>query len=89
MVGQLGIPCGVVINRSDSGDGSVRTWCARERLPVLLEIPEDRRIAEAYSRGIPAIEARPELGDGLGALLERALALAGTRRAATRSRAAS
>jgi hypothetical protein len=27
---------------------------------VLLEIPDDRRIAEAYSRGIPLIKALPE-----------------------------
>jgi MinD superfamily P-loop ATPase len=89
MVRQLGIPCGVVINRSDSGDDSVRAWCAHEGISILLEIPEDRRIAEAYSRGIPAIEARPELRGLLRVLHERALALAGAPRVAARSEAAS
>jgi hypothetical protein len=27
---------------------------------VLLELPEDRRVAEAYSRGEPMVEALPE-----------------------------
>ena len=54
MVRALGIPFGVLINRSDIGDDAVRTCCAGEWIPVLMEIAEDRRIAEAYSRGIPA-----------------------------------
>jgi MinD superfamily P-loop ATPase len=31
-----------------------------EKIPVLMEIPFNRRIAEAYSRGIPMIEEIPE-----------------------------
>jgi MinD superfamily P-loop ATPase len=61
MVRSLGIPFGVLINRSDIGDSAVHDYCARARVPVLMELPEDRRIAEAYSRGIPAIEAMPDL----------------------------
>lgn len=61
MVRSLGIPFGVVINRSDIGDTAVRGYCAGEGIPVLLELPEDRRIAEAYSRGVPAIRAVPDL----------------------------
>jgi len=60
-VKQLGIPFGVVINRSDVGDDRVTTYCRREQIPILLEIPDDRRVAEAYSKGIMAIEAIPEL----------------------------
>jgi MinD superfamily P-loop ATPase len=61
-VRQLGIPCGVVINRADIGDARVVEYCRREAIPILLEIPDDRRIAEAYSRGRLALEAAPELG---------------------------
>ena len=32
-----------------------------EDIPVLLEIPDDRRVAEAYSEGILAITAVPEM----------------------------
>jgi MinD superfamily P-loop ATPase len=56
----LGIPCGLVVNRSDMGDDGVRRYAREENLPVLMEIPFDRRIAEAYSRGDAIIEAFPE-----------------------------
>ncbi|MCK4341838.1 MAG: ATP-binding protein [Phycisphaerae bacterium] len=59
-VRQLELPFGVVINRADVGDGRVVDYCAAEQIPVLLEIPDDRRIAEAYSRGELVIDAVPE-----------------------------
>ncbi len=48
---QLGRRCGVVINRSGMGDDAVRSWCASEQLAVLAEVPDNRAVAEAYSRG--------------------------------------
>ena len=56
----LEIPCGLVINRSDMGDDQVRTYAEQENLPILMEIPFDRRIAEAYSRGKLIVEVMPE-----------------------------
>jgi MinD superfamily P-loop ATPase len=76
MIRSLGLPFGVVINRSDIGDDAVRDYCAGEAIPVLLEIREDRRIAEAYSRGIPAIRALPELAPRFRALSDSAVELA-------------
>ncbi|MCG2660139.1 MAG: ATP-binding protein [Kiritimatiellae bacterium] len=60
MIRQLGLRHGVVINRADSGDQRVREFCAAERIPVLLELPDDRRVAEAYSRGQLALQVLPE-----------------------------
>ncbi|HNR34043.1 MAG TPA: ATP-binding protein [Candidatus Hydrogenedentes bacterium] len=60
-VRQVGIPFGVVVNRCDVGDERVTSYCKQECIPVLLEIPDDRRIAEAYSRGENAIDAVPEM----------------------------
>jgi MinD superfamily P-loop ATPase len=60
MVRELEIPCGVVINRVGVGDNRVHAFCRGQAIPILLEIPDDRRIAEAYSRGELAIEALPE-----------------------------
>ena len=57
---ELGIPSGVVINRSDIGDLTVKEFCERRGIPILLEIPEDRQIAEAYSRGEMMIDVLPE-----------------------------
>lgn len=63
MLKKLGIPSGVVINCADIGDDEVNKYCESERIPILMTIPWDRRIAEAYSKGIPLIEAMPEFKD--------------------------
>ena len=57
------IPRGLVINRSDIGDDGVRTYAKMENLPILMEIPFDRRIAEVYSRGKLIVEEMPEWKD--------------------------
>ena len=46
------IPFGVVINQADIGDRKLWEYCGKEKIPILLEIPYDRGIAESYSRGI-------------------------------------
>ena len=56
----LGIPCGLVINCSDIGDDKVSIYARTEDIPVLMEIPFDRRIAETYSRGQMIVEVMPE-----------------------------
>ena len=56
----LGIPCGLVVNRSDIGDQEVFAYAEREHIPVLMTIPFERRIAEAYSRGLSIVEEFPE-----------------------------
>jgi len=56
----LGIPSGLVINRADIGDRLVYDYAAREHLPILMEIPFDRRIAEIYSKGKAIVEELPE-----------------------------
>ena len=47
----LGKPMGVVVNRAGIGNGDVYTFCRREGIPVLAEIPFERAVAEAYARG--------------------------------------
>ncbi len=55
MVKRLGIPAGVVINRSDVGDDGVENFCKRNQLPVLQKIPFDLEMAKLYARGEPAV----------------------------------
>ncbi len=57
---ELGLPVGVVINRDGVGDRGVEDYCAAEGIPILMRIPLDRRIAEAYSEGVTMVEALPE-----------------------------
>lgn len=51
----LDIPTGVVINRADLGEAAVKEFCQQHNIPVLLEIPYDASLAEAYARGEPAV----------------------------------
>lgn len=51
MVREIGLPCGVVINRSDVGDNRTDEYCKKEGIDILMRIPFDRRVAEEYSRG--------------------------------------
>ncbi|MDR3632002.1 MAG: P-loop NTPase [Desulfocapsaceae bacterium] len=62
-VRSLGIPCGIVINRADIGDKRVQEYANKEGLPILMEIPFDRKLAEAYSCGKPFVEVMPEWSD--------------------------
>jgi MinD superfamily P-loop ATPase len=74
MVRELGIPFGVLVNRAGSGDDRVHVFCRGENIPILAEIPDDRRIAEAYSRGELIVEALPEYHDLFAGLAEKLLA---------------
>jgi len=65
LAAELDIPAGVVINRSGHWDSRIEDECRRRGVPVLLKIPFERRIAEAYSRGEPLTDAFPEYGDML------------------------
>ena len=56
----LRIPCGLVINRCDVGNAEVKDYATKENLPILLEIPFDRRIAEAYSNGDMLVDVMPQ-----------------------------
>jgi MinD superfamily P-loop ATPase len=60
MVRVLELRFGVVINRADLGDDEVLDYCHRDGIKILTEIRDDRRIAEAYSRGEMVCEALPE-----------------------------
>jgi MinD superfamily P-loop ATPase len=50
---------GVVINRASSLDHSVADFCRDRRIPVLLEIPDERKAAEAYSQGQLLVKTIP------------------------------
>ena len=71
MVQALRLPFAVVINRAGVGDQKVQEYCRREGIEILAEIPDDRRVAEAYSDGMLACEAVPEFSLRLEALLAR------------------
>ncbi|MCL6584854.1 MAG: ATP-binding protein [bacterium] len=71
MVRALGVPFGVVVNRCGVGDDRILAFCRQQGIPILLEIPDDRRIAEAYSRGVLAVDLLPEYRNLFESLMER------------------
>jgi MinD superfamily P-loop ATPase len=58
-----------VINRSDAGDAGVRNYGLDEGIEILAEIPDDRRVAEVYSRGDLMADVLPEYGKRFESLL--------------------
>jgi MinD superfamily P-loop ATPase len=71
MLEKLGIPTGVVINKADIGDREVWNYCDSQNIPILMEIPMDRQIAESYSRGIPIVVENPSYIQKFEGLFEK------------------
>lgn len=70
MVDAVGLPCGVVINRATVDGEETRSYCAARGIPILEEIPDDRRLAEAYSRGELACDVLSEYDSRFRGLLD-------------------
>ncbi len=60
-VRKIKVPFGVIINQDGIGDDEVDIYCNKEGIPILMKVPWDRRIAEAYSKGEPAVRVFPEM----------------------------
>ena len=73
LVEAIGIPTGLVINRSDTGDDRARRFAEEHGIPVLAEIPYDRGLAETYSTGGLISEASEKYRDIFAALWKRIL----------------
>ncbi len=69
MLRAIALPFVVVVNRADVGDEAVEEFCANESIDVITRIPNDRRIAEAYSMGQLAAQALPGYAELFSSLL--------------------
>jgi MinD superfamily P-loop ATPase len=56
---ELEVPCAVALNRAGEDDAGVREYCAERGIPILLELLDDRGIAEIYARGDLLVEVDP------------------------------
>ena len=61
-------PMALVINRGGLEDRDFENYCRENDLPVLLQIPFDRRVAQAYSEGKIIVDALDDLRPGFGRL---------------------
>jgi len=59
VAGRLGIPAGIVINRSDGKDQATLEFCKDLGLEVLMTIPFNREIAAIQSRGDLLCQVQP------------------------------
>jgi MinD superfamily P-loop ATPase len=67
----LKIPFGVVINKAGIGDRAVYEYCKEEGIPILLEIPYLKEIAQCYSKGMALVDAMPEWRGRFAELINR------------------
>ena len=72
----LAKPMGAVINRAGLGNDAIYRFCREKGLPILAEIPYDRVIAEAYSRGRIIAAISPRLRETFVSLRDKILDLA-------------
>ena len=70
-VGELGVPAGVVINRTGTGDSGVWDFCDKEGLEILAEIPESREVVEIYSRGGLLVAESENFAGIIGDLMDK------------------
>ncbi len=63
------IPRGVLVNKSGIGDRKVYEYLEKQKIPLLMEIPFSREIAELYSRGIIFVENMPEWKERFASLV--------------------
>jgi MinD superfamily P-loop ATPase len=76
MVRALKIPLGIIVNRAGPRNNGVHEYCGRAGLPVFGEIPDDRAVAEAYSRGELACQTVPTYRTRIEDILDTILAAA-------------
>jgi MinD superfamily P-loop ATPase len=51
LIREMNLPFAVVINRYGVGNEEVEKYCKAENIDIIMKLPDDRRIAEAYSTG--------------------------------------
>ena len=62
---KMGVPTGIVVNRSDGKDELIKVYAESVGVPLLGRIPFRREYAEAYSKGDMLAVSFPELGENL------------------------
>lgn len=77
VVAGMGIPAGVVINRSDGDDQATLDFCTEHDLEVMMTVPFDREFAAIQNRGGLLCRERPEWQEQFRALYTGCRRLAG------------
>jgi MinD superfamily P-loop ATPase len=68
---KMKIPRAVLVNKGGMGDRGVYDYLEKRGIPLLMEIPMDRRIAELYSRGEIFVNSMPQWQARFAGLMDR------------------
>lgn len=64
IVREMNIPAGIIVNREDGIYIPLVNYCVGIRVPIMMQIPNSRQIAEGIARGKTLVEIHPEyMGD--------------------------
>jgi len=66
---KIGLPFGIVINRSGENDNLIEDYAKSEDIKILTKIPDSRAIAECYSKGELVLRALPEFKEAFAMLV--------------------
>ena len=75
---KVGIPTGIIVNRSDGVDSIIAEYAASIGVPIVGRIPFRREYAEVYSSGGILVDAFPDLTEVLLAIYDRVRSLQGS-----------
>jgi len=67
---EMNLPLAVIINRDGIGNDEVEKYCKVENIDIALKLPDDRRIAEAYSSGKIIVDVLNEYREKFSELYE-------------------
>ena len=70
LVREMDLSFAVAINRYGIGDDQVEKYCTAEDIGIILKLPDDRRIAEAYSTGRMIVDVLPDYKKDFASLYE-------------------
>lgn len=70
---EINKPCGVIINRAGLGNNGVRDYIDKQGIPLLMEIPFSRQIAEVYSEGKILADTDPAFTQNLLSMIQNIL----------------
>lgn len=79
LVRTLRIPFAVVLNRNGIGNDATERYCRAEGIDIVTKLPDDRRVAEAYSAGEMVVDKVPECRGRFGELRAFVKAVRGQR----------
>ena len=71
VLAKMKMPHAVLVNKSGMGDSKVYDYLEQRKVPLLMEIPLDRKIAEIYSQGGIFAERMPEWKPRFASLISR------------------